>query len=79
MMLSQNSTEVLVDLIENKLAMKQIGDREDLREVIVLQRCLAELKGMESLPAGAMKDMADIEIPRRGRRRKLSALMGGDD
>ena len=69
-MLSRNTATVLVDLIENKLADLQIGDREDLREMLTLQRCLAELKNLDLATAQPVK-----EIPARGRHRKLSALI----
>jgi hypothetical protein len=75
MMLSQTSAIVLVDLIENKLADLQIGDRNDLREMMTLQRCLAELKGSEAAQAQVLKSFASKEIPTRGRHRKLSALI----
>lgn len=70
-MLSKLTASTLIDLVENKLAMLQIDDREDLREVLTLQRCLGELH--EALGGDAVKEAT--EIPRRGRHRKLSALM----
>lgn len=70
-MLSKLTTSVLVDLIENKLAMLQIGDRDDLREVLTLQRCLSELRGVIAGETQA----AGEAIPHRGRHRKLTALM----
>lgn len=72
-MLSKNTINVLVDLIENKLAMMQIGDREELREVLTLQRCLAELQG--SAVAGGANDKSFCDMPQRGRRRKLADLI----
>ena len=73
MPLSKNVVTTLVDLIENKLAVMQIGDRDDLREVIVLQHCLAELRGLET--GGTILTATFDDIPRRGRRRKVSAIM----
>jgi len=76
MMLSDNTASVLVDLVENKLAVMQVGDRNDLREMITLQRCLTELKGMDSVGSGVLKGLTEIDIPRRGRGRKVSSIMG---
>ncbi|MDD5586732.1 MAG: hypothetical protein PHY92_07245 [Alphaproteobacteria bacterium] len=73
MALSKNVVDTLVDLIENKLAVMQIGDRDDLREVIVLQHCLTELRGLGATDPGEVRNIDDI--PRRGRRRKVSAMM----
>lgn len=74
MTLSKPATDVLIDLIENKLAVMHIGDRDDLRDVMALRTCLAELKGISAMEAGVMKNFA--EIPRRGRRRKVSDMLG---
>ena len=71
MTLSREAVQTLVDLIENKLAVLEIGDREDLREMVVLRRCLTELQGIEGGEAGTSGD-----IPRRGRRRKVEDMMG---
>ena len=75
MMISQTAAKVLVDLIENKLAVLQIGDRDDLREMITLQRCLSELKGIDVSSPVASGKFSEKDIPLRGRHRKLSALM----
>lgn len=75
MMLSKDTVTVLVDMIENKLAMIQISDREELREVMTLQRCLAELRS--SVDPNAQSDSK--EIPTRGRHRKLSRMMDDFD
>jgi len=69
MSLSRDTIGVLVDLIENKLSMMQIGDREELREIVTLQRSLKELQSL-SENAEALQ-----EVSRRGRRRKLSSLI----
>ena len=70
MILSQDAVQTLVDLIENKLSVLQIGDRDDVREMVVLRRCLSELRGLDGLDTESFSD-----IPRRGRRRKVSDLM----
>lgn len=73
MPLSKTVRDTLVDLIENKLAVMQIGDREDLREVIVLQHCVAELRGLAPAEMGITHSYEDI--PRRGRRRKVNDMI----
>lgn len=75
MMLSKDTVSVLVDMIENKLALIQISDREELREVMTLQRCLTELKG--AVDPTAEKRTSDI--PTRGRHRKLSRMIDDFD
>jgi len=77
MSLSKSTVGVLVDMIENKLAMLQISDREELREVMTLQRCLAELQGFAPHEGEAGK--SPDEIPHRGRHRKLSRMMDDFD
>lgn len=74
MMLSKDTVSVLVDMIENKLAMIQISDREELREVMTLQRCLTELK----CGIGGEFPKED-SIPTRGRHRKLTRMMDDFD
>jgi len=73
-MISKQSVETLSDLIENRLAMMMISDQDDLREKVKLQRALQELQTGAGLPAGVLKEFA--EIPRRGRRRKIAGLGG---
>ncbi len=70
MSLSRDTIGVLVDLIENKLSMMQIGDREELREIVTLQHSLKEL---QTLSKSTAEDTQ--EVSRRGRRRKLSSLI----
>ena len=69
MNLSHNTIDVLVDLIENKLSMMQIGDREELREIATLERSLGELRTI------AQGTAEEPKVQRRGRRRKLSSLV----
>ncbi|HAX91466.1 MAG TPA: hypothetical protein DCY07_04565 [Rhodospirillaceae bacterium] len=77
MMLSKNTASVLVDMIENKLAMIQISDRGELREVMTLQRCLAELQGV--MATSPTPNPSAEAVPTRGRHRKLSAMMSDFD
>lgn len=74
MTLSHETIEAITDLIENKLSLMTIGDRDDLRERITLQRALAELRGVDPVEAGVLKNFG--EIPRRGRRRKVADMLG---
>jgi hypothetical protein len=74
MMLSKDSIDAVSDLIENRISMMHIGDRDDLREMVALKRALAELQGTSAAEAGVLKNFGDI--PRRGRRRKVSDMMG---
>lgn len=71
MSLSKKSIETLMDLVEIKLSCLEVMDREDLREQIQLQRCLAELNASTS-GTGAEPAMA-MEVRRRGRRPKMHA------
>jgi hypothetical protein len=43
-MLSQRSIETLIDLAENKLSQIIPFDRDDAREIKILQSCVDELK-----------------------------------
>jgi aminoglycoside phosphotransferase (APT) family kinase protein len=72
--LSRESITALSDLIENRLAIMHVGDRDDLREMVALRRALAELHGIDAVEAGMLKSHEDI--PRRGRRRKVGDMIG---
>jgi uncharacterized protein (UPF0254 family) len=68
MNLSKRSVETLVDLVEIKLSTIQIFDREDAREVAILERALNELTAINAGEGGAAGP------GRRGRRPKVMAL-----
>lgn len=73
MELSKQVVATLSDLIENRLAIMTINDQDDLREKMTLQRALVELRGEDiAMPAGIA---CFAEIPRRGRRRKVSGAV----
>jgi len=72
--LSRESVVALSDLIENRLSIMHVGDRDDLREMVALRRALAELHGIDAVEAGILK--SDDDIPRRGRRRKIAEMIG---
>jgi hypothetical protein len=74
MTLSKETIATVTDLIENKLAMMHIADCDDLREKGMLQRALSEVRGTGSVDTCLLGDFADI--PRRGRRRKVSDILG---
>lgn len=65
MSLSKRSVETLVDLIEIKLSTIQVFDREDAREVAILERALHELTAINGGEHG------QAGPGRRGRRPKM--------
>lgn len=74
MPLSKESIDAVSDLIENRLSTMHIGDRDDLRERLALQRALTELRGPDEIRDGVLKKFGTI--PTRGRRRKVSDMLG---
>lgn len=77
--LSTQSRDMLIDLVEIKISCMDVWDREDRRELAILQRCLKEL---QSLGAGATDGAVDggvvVEMPRRRRgrppKRQMAAM-----
>lgn len=51
MNLSKRSIEMLLDLVEIKLSYMDISDREDARDMEVLERCRSELQSLDRQPA----------------------------
>ena len=45
--LSRRSIEVLLDLVEIKLSYMDISDREDARDMKLLERCRDELRSLD--------------------------------
>jgi len=45
--LSRRSIEVLLDLVEIKLSYMDISDREDVRDMKLLERCRDELRSLD--------------------------------
>lgn len=74
MQLSKESIDAVSDLIENKLSTMHIGDRDDLRQRVALQRALSELRGPDEIRDGILRKFHTI--PSRGRRRKVSDMLG---
>lgn len=60
--LSNQSLETLIDLVEIKLSMIEVVDRDDAREMKSLERCLIELTSLKGTAPAA-------EAPRRRGRR----------
>ena len=48
MSLSRRSVEMLLDLVEIKISYMDVADREDARDLVVLERCREELKGLSN-------------------------------
>jgi len=46
MSLSRRSVEMLVDLVEIKISYMDVADREDARDLVVLEQCREELRGL---------------------------------
>jgi hypothetical protein len=46
MSLSKKCVESLLDLVDNKLTSIQVFDRDDAREVMILETCKRELQGL---------------------------------
>jgi hypothetical protein len=50
MSLSKRSIEMLLDLVEIKLSYMDVSDREDARDMHVLERCREELRALDRGP-----------------------------
>jgi len=70
MKLSKDTVDILVDMIENKLTMIQVSDREDVKEVLMLKHCLSELQSISK-----MDEESSRYVPVRGRRRKFTKIL----
>ena len=47
MSLSKRTIEMLLDLVEIKISYMDVADRDDARDLHVLERCRAELKALD--------------------------------
>jgi hypothetical protein len=47
MSLSKRTIEMLIDLVEIKISYMDVADREDARDLQMLERCRAELKALD--------------------------------
>jgi hypothetical protein len=61
MSLSRRSIQTLMDLVENKLTQMQVVDREDARELAVLESARRELSSLAGLrrPTGMTSPVED--------------------
>lgn len=67
MSLSRRSIQTLTDLVENKLSMMQVVDREDARELAVLEAARREL----TLLAGLRRSSAVAAVEGRFSREQV--------
>lgn len=58
MALSKRSIEILLDLVEIKISYMDVADRDDARDLQLLERCRAELKALESGATSAVVTFA---------------------
>ena len=71
MSLSKQSIETLMDLVEIKISYMDVLDRDDARELRVLERCRDELK---SAAVGATADVVPFVRARRLARPDLAVV-----
>lgn len=67
--LSKRTVEMLLDLVEIKISYMDVADREDARDLVVLERCREELKGLTSGAAASALVSATVMTRRVGRPR----------
>jgi hypothetical protein len=70
MSLSRRSIEMLLDLVEIKISYMDVADREDARDLVVLERCREELR---SLTGFAGTPAASATLDRRIGRPRIAA------
>jgi hypothetical protein len=58
MSLSKRSIEMLLDLVEIKISYMDVSDREDARDLQLLERCRAELRALDRGGAEAILPFA---------------------
>lgn len=63
MSLSKRTIEMLLDLVEIKISYMDVADREDARDLQVLERCRAELQALDRGEPAAV-----VPFARPGRR-----------
>ena len=68
MSLSKRSVEMLLDLVEIKISYMDVADREDARDLQVLERAREELRSLTAAIAGTATPLA-----RRAGRPRLAA------
>jgi hypothetical protein len=70
MSLSRRSVEMLLDLVEIKISYMDVADREDARDLVVLERCREELRSLTGIPTVAA---ASVTLSRRVGRPRIAA------
>jgi hypothetical protein len=69
--LSRRSVEILVDLVEIKISYMDVADREDARDLVVLEQCREELRRLAN---GAPRSaVSSTMLARRVRRPPIAA------
>ncbi len=71
--LSKRTVEMLLDLVEIKLSYMDISDREDARDLQVLERCKEELSALERGGTDNIASFARATLRRPGRPRAALA------
>jgi hypothetical protein len=70
MSLSRRTVEMLLDLVEIKISYMDVADREDARDLVVLERCREELRSLTGLSGSAS---ATATLVRRVGRPRMAA------
>jgi hypothetical protein len=71
MNLSKRSVEMLLDLVEIKLSYMDISDREDARDMEILERCRDELQSLDRQPSATVAAFCE-PMRRTGRPRSAA-------
>ena len=69
MSLSKRTVEMLLDLVEIKISYMDVADREDARDLQLLERCRAELRALDRREAADVVPFAARAGRRPGRPR----------
>ncbi len=69
MSLSKQTIAMLLDLVEIKISYMDVADREDARDLQVLERCRAELKALDRGEPSTLVPFAASPVRRPGRPR----------
>ena len=64
MPLTRRSVEALLDLVEIKLSCMQVMDREDAREVAILEQARRELVSISQRPAATAAEVVPLAARR---------------
>lgn len=70
MSLSRRSVDMLLDLVEIKISYMDVADREDARDLVVLERAREELRSLTGIASGAT---ASVALSRRLGRPRIAA------